>query len=246
MANSTSKPMKRSSNAMKSDSAAKKRKVTTSDNDCEVMAIHRSVVPQYEWADYRYYPVDEEWQIRTCDLLGLQFVHPFQRQDGGPHVILTRPDLRTLKSIAGDGNCMFRALSYIISGSETQHFDLRSAIIAHMLSIPDLVSGIGPDGRRNYLVTYDEGYSSIEDYLVKSRMADNGTWGGDFELCVLAHLLNTPVYSFQGGHDNYWLACFPHGIDRRIPETVTVPSLYIYLQTSHFQVVTSIRRRHTA
>ena len=47
-------------------------------------------------------------------------------------------------------------------------------------------------------------------------MGENGTWGGDFELSVLAHLLNTPVYSFRGGDDNYWLACFPHGIDKRI------------------------------
>ena len=28
-------------------------------------------------------------------------------------------------------------------------------------------------------------------------MAEDGTWGSDFELSVLAHLLNTPVYSFQ-------------------------------------------------
>ena len=152
--------------------------------------------------------------------------------------------MHSLKSIGGDGNYLFRALCYIISGSEDQHFEVRSAIIQHMQSIPHLVSGIGPDGNRNYLVTYDDGYSSVDDYLARSRMDQDGTWGGDFEMCILAHLLNTPVYSFQGS--DYWLACFPHGIDRTIPADVNVKSMYIFLRSSHFQVVTAVRRRLTS
>ena len=103
--------------------------------------------------DYRYYPVDEHWQRQACKLLAIHFIHSFQRQDGGSDVVLTRPDLHSLKSIGKDGNCLFRALCYIISGSEDQHLQLRAAIVAHMRSIADLVSGIGPDGNRNYLVT---------------------------------------------------------------------------------------------
>ena len=60
-------------------------------------------------------------------------------------------------------------------------------------------------------------------------------------MCVLAHLLHTPVYSFQGS--DYWLACFPHAIDRSVPQDVRCKSMYIYLSNSHFEVVTSIRRR---
>ena len=36
-------------------------------------------------------------------------------------------------------NCLFRSLCYIITGSQAQHFELRTAIVAHMLSIPDLL-----------------------------------------------------------------------------------------------------------
>ena len=75
-------------------------------------------------------------------------------------------------------------------------------------------------------------------------MAESGIWGGDFEICVLAHLLNTPVYSFQGS--DYWLACFPHGIDRWIPELVNVKCMYIYLSSNHFQVITAVRKRLTS
>ena len=117
--------MKRCSTAKNSECPVKKRKVTTSDHDCEVVAVDRPVVPQYEWRNYRYYPVNEEWQRCACELLGIRFVRPFQWQDGGPHVILTRQDLRSLRSIGGDGNCMFRSLSYVILGSEEQHFEVR-------------------------------------------------------------------------------------------------------------------------
>ena len=101
-------------------------------------------------------------------------MRPFQRQDGGPDVILTRPDLHSLRFIGGDRNCMFRSLSYVISGSEEHHFEIRLAIVAHMLSIPHLVCGIGPDGNRNYLVTHDAGYRSVEDYLDRSHMDEVG------------------------------------------------------------------------
>ena len=112
----------------KSAPSAKKRKVADYDKDCEVMAVHRPAAPRYEWSDYRYYPVNEAWQQQACELLGIRFVRPFQRQDGRSDMILTRPDMRSLRSIGGDGNCLFRALCYIISGSEAQHGELRRAI----------------------------------------------------------------------------------------------------------------------
>ena len=73
-------------------------------------------------------------------------------------------------------------------------------------------------------------------------MADNSRWVGDFEITVLAHLLNTPVYSFQRDNDNNWLPCFPHGIDRRIPAHVSAPSMHIFFRSVHFQVVTAVRQ----
>ena len=212
---------------------------TKAEKDCEVVHVHRPTVSRTEWPEYRYYPIDEEWQRQTCRTLGLQFVQQFLRQNGGPDVILTKPDLRSIRKIGKDGNCLFRALCYIITGSEEEHLLLRSAIVAHMQSIPHLVSGIGPDGLRNYLVAY--GYESVEEYLESTHMAVDRTWGTDFEMCVLAHLLHTPVYSFQGS--DYWLACFPHAIDRSVPQDVGCKSMYIYLSNSHFEVVTSIRRR---
>ena len=144
--------------------------------------------------------INEEWQRRACQLRGIWFVCPF-RWWTTCDFNKTRFTFLKVHTVGGERNCMFRSVSYVISGSEEQHFEIWLAIVAHILTIPHLVSGIGPDGNRNYLVTYNGGYRSVEDYLVRSRMAEDGTWGSDFELSVLAHLLNTPVYSFQGGDD---------------------------------------------
>ena len=73
---------------------------------------------------------------------------------------------------------------------------------------------------------YNGGYSSVEHHLEQTKMAEGGMWGTDFEMSVLAHLLQTVVYSYSatGG---YWIACFPHSIDKTIPEDVQVKSMYI-------------------
>ena len=82
----------------------------------------------------------------------------------------------SLKKTVGDGNCLFRSLCYIITSSQSQHFELRTAIVAHMLRIPNLMCGLGSDGHQNYLYGY---YYSVEAYLARTKMADNRTWGTD-------------------------------------------------------------------
>ena len=41
--------------------------------------------------------------------VGLRFIRPFHCAPGEPDVILTRPNIASLKRIGGDGNCLFRA-----------------------------------------------------------------------------------------------------------------------------------------
>ena len=75
-----------------------------------------------------------------------------------------------------------------------------------------------------------------------TRMAESGMWGTDFEMSVLAHLLQTFVYS-HNATGGYRIACFPNSIDKTIPEDVNVKSMYIYHTRNHFEMVTSIRGR---
>ena len=201
---------------------------------------------QTVWPDLRYYPVDEEWQHNACETIGLQFKSLFVHSNGGPDVVLTRPDCRSLKKIKGDGNCLFRALCFIITGSEDQHFALRTKIIEHMLCIPHMFEGYGADGEMNCinLFHHPTQYESVDDYIQRSRIDTDGVWGTNVEMACLAHILQAPVYCFDASQRRHiWAAYFPTNVDRFIPRDIRQKSLYIYFAHDHFTVVTSTRRR---
>ena len=151
-------------------SCAKKTHISSSVVTCEdwggITSVERPVL-RTEWRNYRYFPVDEEWQRQACRLLNLRFVQPFERESGGQDVILTLPDTCHLRRIGGDGNCLFRALSFIITGSESQHFEIRSSIVAHMFNVPELLTGYGADGHHNYLTYYHRGYRVLKITLLE-------------------------------------------------------------------------------
>jgi len=82
-------------------------------------------------------------------------------QTGGADVILTQPDLRTRKRIQGDGSCLYHVMSYIITGCEEQHFQIRTAIVSHMRIIPHLLNGLELMG----IQTTDGGYEAKQEWL---------------------------------------------------------------------------------
>ena len=98
---------------------------------------------------------------------------------GGPNVPLGPPDPRAIKPIAGYGNCFFRSISYIITGSELQHMDVRRVVLDHM----------------KFIDYYPAGYASTEQYIQVTRMDKFETWGTDTEMVTLAHMLQTYIFS---------------------------------------------------
>ena len=219
-------------------SAASKQPHPTTLEDWGGVVAYEPPVLRTVWPQYRYCPVDVDWQSQACTMMNVRFICPFERDSGDPEQILTLPNVSTLRHIGGDGNCLFRAMSFIITGSERQHFKIRSAIMAHLTTIPHLVTGLGVDEHQNYLTYYNGGYSSVEDYLMRTDMASSGTWGTDFEMTLPAHMLDTIVYSYKAGQ--YWIACSPQGIDHSMPNDVNRKSIYIYYTGTHYEVVTGM------
>ena len=60
---------------------------------------------------------------------------------GGPNVPLTPPNMRTVKHITGDGNCLFHSFAYIMTGSENQHMAVHTAILQHMINVGHFILG---------------------------------------------------------------------------------------------------------
>ena len=193
---------------------------TVVDDDC-VITGEASESP------LKFDPVTSDWQQRACQQLGLQYYAPTRVRPGGPNVPLTHPNMR---SIQGDGNCLFRALSYIITGYEEQHMAVRNAILDHMVTIAHFLLS-------HHLLNYD----SIQTYIVASDMDKEYTWGTDIEMLTLSHLLNTPIVSYCEQFGN-WQRNSPHNLDIILRDEINQISMYLLHSHNHFNVVWSVRK----
>ena len=87
------------------DGISKKQKLHAK-VDCNILRTEGMREPsRTEWPEYRYYQINEHWQRNACTQMGLNFVQNFKCQPGGNDIVLTRPDLRTLRNVNDDGNC---------------------------------------------------------------------------------------------------------------------------------------------
>ena len=162
--------------------------------------------------------MDAEWRMDKCTFLGLPFHCSNGLSTGGPNVALTCPHV--IRSIQGDGNCLFRCFSYLITGSEEHHMAVRSAFIDHMPNIESVFGG------------------NAQQYITDTGMDRSGTWGNTEEVLGLSHLLNTPVYSYVPSTYN-WTRLSPDVVDLTQHSPITQKSIYIQNQHMHFTVIVS-------
>ena len=66
-------------------------------------------------SSFIFHCVDELWQHESCGLLKINFTCCNKQ---------THP-------IGGDGNCMFRSVSYVMTGSQEQHLEVRAKTLEH-------------------------------------------------------------------------------------------------------------------
>ena len=109
--------------------------------------------------------------------------------------------------IAGDGNCLFRALSQAVTGSQDQHALIRSYVVNHMMddSMRDHMQCLFQRNRNTGSVPL----ADYHNYLVE--MQKPGTWGTDQEIVAAAHLLNCSILclSRYGTSNRYCLQHIP-------------------------------------
>ena len=119
----------------------------------------------------------------------------------------------------------------IITGSQDEHFALRSAIVNHMRSI------------EHHLVGSHITHDSVDAYIHSTHMDQSETWGTNVEILVLAHLLETNIYTFHSGTAR-WNLYSPTNVDSQLSCDVSQRAMYIKHIHDHFQVVSSVIRLH--
>ena len=85
-----------------------------------------------------------------------------------------QPEPCKTTSIVGDGNCLFRSLSSVISGCESNHKAFRKAVVNHISNNP-----------LHYVTCLRQQFASVEQYLRDSKMKYVGSWATELEIQLL-------------------------------------------------------------
>ena len=86
--------------------------------------------PNVDFATLMYTPCGEGSQTFLCSITNLPLVVKHSLKPSKPLGTPSR-----LFQILGDGNCLFRALSYAVTGRQVYHTQMRAQIINHMKHI---------------------------------------------------------------------------------------------------------------
>ncbi|XP_066289123.1 uncharacterized protein, partial [Branchiostoma lanceolatum] len=132
--------------------------------------------------------------------------------------------------MVGDGSCFYRCISYLITGVQSYHADVRRFVTAHMQAVDAEVYEMWlPDG------------VSIGQYFHERRPEHLDTWATDVEIFATSHCLGLPifVYSKWGDRGGWkWQKYF----DDRGAVLDSEQALYIdNIHEVHYDVVTAVK-----
>ena len=152
--------------------------------------------------------VDFVWQEQKVSLFG-KGAPPIRGKHGPKEPVKCTRTQRParVRRIEGDGNCLFRAISYCIWRDESHYSLVRAQIVEHF---PDVWAHrrIQYSAKAWYLKkTKQEEYVNLRDYhltvneyVEASEMTKNRVYGGSTEIETAAHLLKTPIRVYYEGN----------------------------------------------
>ena len=131
---------------------------------------------------------------------------------------------RRIHIVQGDGNCFFRAISFILTGSEDKHIVIRNKIVHHM-------TGPAKAEIENYTG------KDISVYVKETKIDENATWATDVEILGAASCLGRDIYVYsKHGTEMQWLQ-YPASF---VNTVVTKTALFLAnVSGNHFNVVLS-------
>jgi len=189
----------------------------------------KAVMMNKFYDERRFCPPSYEWQRNTCRRLSMSLETPVSY--GVQFIPLSVP--ATVKKIAGDGNCLFRSISFCLTGSEKHHGRLRQALMYYYMFKLD-AGKVRHHLADTTMTGYEKHYKSV---------GQNGTWGTDADILAFSSYLNIEinVYGKRGTSGDWcWYTFKPdvYGASRECP---TAFGLYIQnTNGNHYDVVTAV------
>jgi len=204
-----------------------------SEDDSEIEVVSDDVTLVEERSNVRIFsPLIQSAKAKICKTLGLKSSE--KSEEISSYAELTAP-CKTVQ-ITGDGNCFFRAISYVVSGSEEFFPSLRRTLISHMMRNQALFKP---------LVEFTP---TIAHHVREKKMDRNGSWATETEIFTMAHLLKTDIYTYTkpNGSESYrWLKHSGQFVDRNL-QVHTQTNIYLHhANNNHFEVVLDVTSPET-
>ena len=182
------------------------------------------IVQQDEISTIDYLPVCGNWQKDRCEAFGLELHRANTKHGNHPVPININQDPSSTMRIVGDGNCFFRALSHIITGSQENYHELRLLVTSFMRENDHLLKSV---------LDLNE---SITAYLQRTGMEKQKVWATEVEIFATATMLQTAIFVYApAGPGHKWLKFLPMG--ELSNDDHSNEALYMTNVRQHFQTV---------
>ncbi|CAG2244663.1 unnamed protein product [Mytilus edulis] len=135
----------------------------------------------------------------------------------------------TTKSITGDGNCLFRAISYALSNRQEFYGNIRKAIVDHLIKNAEMF--------KSFL---QPRFKTITEHIHSLQMKENNVWGTELEIIACADLLKTDIYTY---YNDSWIKYSSSQLCNK--NKINVQAIYLQHLTgiNHYEVVTAVSQK---
>ncbi|KAK0145468.1 OTU domain-containing protein 4 [Merluccius polli] len=194
-------------------------------SQCGLVATDDVIISEVTVAKRTFKPLTREDQDVLCKKIGLSTVH----SDEKPKTMSSVDDMGCpckIQSIKPDGNCFYRSLAWSICRDENQHLKVRRAVVKHLQK--------NSNDFESYL--RDE-YTSVPDYVTKSRVYYCGSWAKEIDIFAAADLLQTAIVTFNDGRWN---------VHAPIAGPQSENCIYLNHTGNHYEVITCVQHRNAA
>lgn len=168
-------------------------------------------------------PPSLEWQQKLCSKFAVAHTETrdlYKREKKNLH------SPSSYRNIKGDGNCLFRALAFAVCGNEENHGLIRQLIVSHLAeTAPWILNNETPD-----------------QYLERTKMCENGTWGTEVELYTASSLFQCRIVVYSRHGEGFkWLQIRPLAAKTFSSVPLTNESIYLYHRSGcHYDIVKDV------
>ncbi|XP_062618787.1 uncharacterized protein LOC134280394 [Saccostrea cucullata] len=175
-----------------------------------------------------YSPITKSWAAQKREEQKLTLQNDHHLYDNTSSTKLGHPS--KLQPTSPNGNCFFNALSFILTGTEKFHSQIRA-------NVCDFISTHSAD-LQEFLPNTCQGDG--KKYLNDSSMRVIGTWASETEIFAAAYMLNTEIYVYtKYGWQWKWLRHSP-------PEPANTLGIYLYHHNlNHYEVVLEVAKQNS-